>query len=67
MTTEVTVTVKKASDGLWELVVERCPLCGRRHVHGGGVGPDPVLGHRQPHCCAAVPCYEVVAEEVEVP
>lgn len=34
----------------WSLTVERCPLCGKRHVHGGGDGPSPTLGHRVSHC-----------------
>ena len=40
-----------AHGAVW--VVEQCPYCGERHVHGGG-GPneDPrrFLGHRVPHC-----------------
>jgi hypothetical protein len=34
-------------------VVPKCALCGRRHIHGGGLfGDDPrqVLCHRAPHC-----------------
>lgn len=37
------------------LIVDKCPLCGRRHVHGGGRADDPkpveqFLGHRGAHC-----------------
>jgi len=47
MTTQATVTVKKArSDGVWDLVVEHCPFCGKRHLHGGGAGPEPYFGYR---------------------
>jgi hypothetical protein len=34
-------------------LVQECPLCGRRHAHGGGpVSGDPrkTLGHRAGHC-----------------
>jgi len=33
--------------------VLNCPICGRRHVHGGGFryeNPTHSLGHRLPHC-----------------
>ena len=29
----------------WAVTVERCPLCGKRHHHGGGDGPEPALGN----------------------
>ena len=34
-----------------DLIVTRCPVCGRRHTHGaaGKAGPD--FGHRIAHCC----------------
>ncbi len=37
-------------------VVERCPYCGRRHVHGAGDG------HRVPHCLAPGDGYVLVGE-----
>jgi hypothetical protein len=39
--------------GCWCWVVARCPICGRRHQHGGGpLGGDPrrLLSHRLRHC-----------------
>jgi hypothetical protein len=36
---------------LW--VVERCPACGQKHVHGGGPAdgnPRDLLTHRVGHC-----------------
>jgi hypothetical protein len=34
-----------------QLIVERCPHCGRRHVHGdGGQGSPGMHGHRVAHC-----------------
>ena len=35
----------------WE--VQNCPVCGKRHVHGGGAlqdDPRQVLSHRAAHC-----------------
>jgi hypothetical protein len=37
----------------WLWVVDRCPLCGSRHAHGGGaLSDDPyrLLGPRAAHC-----------------
>ena len=53
-------------------VVPRCPLCGRKHAHGGGdLAGDPraLLGHRVAHCTGRSPHevargYELV-ERVE--
>lgn len=36
----------------WSLIVAKCPHCGRRHLHGGGVGEQPEGGHRIAHCVA---------------
>ncbi len=39
--------------GCWLWVVRRCPLCGKRHQHGGGhcdADPRALLGHRVGHC-----------------
>lgn len=35
---------------LWTLTVPVCPLCGKRHTHGGGVDATPSFGHRVAHC-----------------
>ncbi len=52
---------------LW--LVPRCPLCGKRHQHGGGhfdADPRALLGQRVPHCAtqsrrAGQPCgYDLV-------
>ena len=37
----------------WLWVIPHCPLCGKKHVHGGGgFDDDPrrYLDHRIPHC-----------------
>src|SRR4051812_27851107 len=34
----------------WAVTVERCPLCGRKHYHGGGGDETPGLGYRNSHC-----------------
>jgi hypothetical protein len=34
----------------WAVTIERCPLCGKRHYHGGGDGPETALGARVAHC-----------------
>ena len=46
------VTVERAPDGIWDLTIEHCPYCGKRHRHGGGTGKHPTLGHRVSHCFA---------------
>jgi hypothetical protein len=38
---------------VWLWIVNPCPLCGRKHTHGGGsLDGDPrrLLGHRVAHC-----------------
>jgi len=41
----------RTREGLaWELIVDKCPLCGLKHAHGGGVGPQPSYGERSAHC-----------------
>jgi len=50
MVKQVVVEVKLASDGVWDLIVRRCPFCGSKHLHGGGDGKEPVLGYRCPDC-----------------
>jgi hypothetical protein len=45
----------------WAVVVERCPHCRRRHLHGGGDDPEPDLGARVPHCLTGPhPDYDLV-------
>jgi hypothetical protein len=37
----------------WIWTVKKCPLCGRRHTHGGGPlegNPRELLSHRVAHC-----------------
>jgi len=41
----VRCTVKGGS-----LIIERCPLCGKRHTHGTGGKAGPDFGHRLAHC-----------------
>lgn len=41
---------RRGRDGIWPLIVDRCPLCGQRHSHGGGNGDAPVFGCRAAHC-----------------
>ncbi len=39
--------------GCWLWIVPRCPLCRKRHQHGGGHfddDPRALLGHRVGHC-----------------
>ena len=53
----------------WSWVIEDCPLCGRRHVHGAGApGGDPrrLLGHRVAHC-GGMGGYVLVAHTRELP
>ena len=43
------------SRGCYLWIVPRCPLCSRKHQHGGGdLAGDPrtLLGHRVAHCAA---------------
>ena len=55
------VSVVWSSRGrFWAVTVERCPLCGKRHHHGGGDGPEPALGARVAHCDAHDGNYELI-------
>lgn len=54
------VTAKRARDGVWDLVVEHCPYCGKRHSHGGGNGEQPFYGNRLSHCLNNERDYELV-------
>lgn len=47
----------------WAVTVPACPLCGKRHYHGGGTGPAPDLGHRAAHCVTGSGSYELVETE----
>ena len=47
------LAVLKPSRGCYLWIVPRCPLCGKRHQHGGGYltgDPRTLLGHRVAHC-----------------
>ncbi len=45
------VTPKCGRAGVWSWVVATCPICGKRHTHGGGSGELPDhLGQRVAHC-----------------
>jgi len=47
----LTTLVRSRGCYLWQ--VPRCPLCGRKHQHGGGYltgDPRTLLGHRAGHC-----------------
>lgn len=46
----VPVTAERSDRGLWTLRLKHCPYCGKKHVHGGGDGPEPSGGHRASHC-----------------
>lgn len=46
----VPTRAERAPDGVWRLIVPACPICGKRHLHGGGTGDAPELGHRLAHC-----------------
>jgi hypothetical protein len=55
------VSVAWSSRGrYWAVTVERCPLCGKRHHHGGGDGPEPALGNRVAHCDGHDGSYELI-------
>lgn len=49
-------------DPYWVLLIEECPFCGGRHVHGGGSleGP-PALGERLSHCRDDPRTYTLIA------
>lgn len=44
----------------WTVIVPVCPLCGKRHVHGGGDGETPILGDRANHCVDGRGGYQLV-------
>jgi hypothetical protein len=43
----------------WSVSVPKCPLCGKKHYHGGGTGSVPDLGHRAAHCVDRAGSYEL--------
>lgn len=60
MTVKVEVEARRASDGVWGLIIKVCPLCGRRHLHGGGNGDTPYYGYRAVHCVNGTGDYDLV-------
>ena len=53
-------------------VVLRCPYCGRKHYHGGGLpseDPKASLGHKTRHCdpkqCNDLPDHGYILVEAE--
>ena len=47
----------------WSVTVLRCPFCRRKHYHGGGDGPEPLLGSRVAHCVDGPGgTYDLIAE-----
>lgn len=45
--------VLKPGRGCYLWIVPRCPQCGKKHQHGGGLltgDPRTLLGHRVRHC-----------------
>ncbi len=43
---------KRRADGLWDILVDDCPFCHKKHVHGAGHGETPHMGpaYRHSHC-----------------
>ena len=41
---------RRTGPGFWSLTTRGCPYCRRRHFHASGDGPEPVGGHKVPHC-----------------
>ena len=52
---------RRALDGFWRLVVPRCPFCGGKHLHGGGNGVVPHVGHRVADCTRGTGYYLTLA------
>jgi len=46
---DAVVIKKEKHAGVWILHIN-CPYCKEVHVHGGGEGAEPHLGHRVSHC-----------------
>ncbi len=53
---------KRRKDKIWDLVVNDCPFCHKKHTHGGGDKDSLNLsnGYRESHCFRGV--YKLVEE-----
>ncbi len=66
---EVKANLVKVRDGRgwgWAWVVDRCPFCGMRHIHGGGGrddNPSDFLGARASHCKSRRREYNLIEKE----
>jgi len=52
------VATLERDGGCYLWVVRQCPLCGKKHTHGGGcLSEDPriYLSHRVAHCAGDAP------------
>lgn len=49
-TVKRTACIHGRANAQWTVVVEKCPYCAGRHIHGGGTDEVPILGHRVAHC-----------------
>jgi len=59
---KVEVEPVRYRDG-WSLIIHCCPLCGKRHMQGGGTGEQPYFGTRAVHCLnSSVDSYELIPE-----
>jgi hypothetical protein len=58
--TAACVVVWSSRAGYWAVTIPTCPLCGKKHHHGGGTDPQrPVLGHRASHCVDDTATYDL--------
>jgi hypothetical protein len=57
----VSVLPVRTRSGVWNLSILRCPYCNGQHLHGGGNGDRPEVGHRVAHCTVGALGY-VLAE-----
>lgn len=66
MTETYAPAVLKRAGRQWSWEVSKCPLCGRKHTHGGGAigkhNPDDLLGHRVAHCLSGSNNYTLVRD-----
>lgn len=52
---DVPVLADRGRKGVWQLTIEHCPFCARRHYHGGGSDDEPsCYGSRLSHCVTGV-------------
>lgn len=63
MSLKVPVVAERCKDGVWALIIVRCPYCGKRHQHGGGNGEQPYFGGRLSHCLENERDYELVCAQ----